>query len=212
MFTLFSGAAMAGADGAIHVIDGDTLRVGGVKIRLHGIDAPELDQTCRTEHGQAWACGRWVKEIVTDRLEGKVARCEALGTDRYGRMIATCTVDGRNINAVIVEDGLAFAYRKYSARYTGNERRARKRGAGLWAMQVQSPEQFRRAQSKAERPAQKSEKSCNIKGNISSKGKRIYHVPGQKYYSRTRISSQKGERWFCSEAQARKAGWRRSRV
>src|SRR3569832_305953 len=53
---------------------------------------------------------------------------------------------------------------------------------------------------------------CDIKGNISmNTGERIYHVPGGRYYAATRISLMKGERWFCSEAQARAAGWRRSR-
>jgi hypothetical protein len=54
---------------------------------------------------------------------------------------------------------------------------------------------------------------CDIKGNISyNTGERIYHVPGQEYYWETRIDSSKGERWFCSEDEARKAGWRKSRV
>lgn len=55
--------------------------------------------------------------------------------------------------------------------------------------------------------------SCNIKGNISyNTGEKIYHVPGQEYYSETRISLLKGERWFCSEEEARAAGWRKSRM
>jgi len=54
--------------------------------------------------------------------------------------------------------------------------------------------------------------ACNIKGNVSTQGERIYHVPGQRYYDQTRISAAHGERWFCSEAEARAAGWRRSRV
>jgi len=53
---------------------------------------------------------------------------------------------------------------------------------------------------------------CNIKGNVSTRGERIYHVPGQRYYDETRISASHGERWFCSEEEARAAGWRRSRV
>jgi hypothetical protein len=54
---------------------------------------------------------------------------------------------------------------------------------------------------------------CDIKGNISvNTGERIYHVPGQTYYSETRIDLLKGERWFCTEQDARAAGWRRSRV
>lgn len=55
-------------------------------------------------------------------------------------------------------------------------------------------------------------RACNIKGNVSTQGERIYHVPGQKYYDDTRISASHGERWFCSEEEARAAGWRRSRV
>lgn len=62
-------------------------------------------------------------------------------------------------------------------------------------------------------PGDASDDSCNIKGNISiDTGERIYHAPGQKYYQQTRISPQHGERWFCSEAEAREAGWRKSRV
>ncbi|WP_419694820.1 hypothetical protein ACN2CC_31845 [Mesorhizobium muleiense] len=52
---------------------------------------------------------------------------------------------------------------------------------------------------------------CNIKGNISADGEHIYHVPGQKYYSVTKITEAKGERWFCSEAQAVAVGWRQSK-
>lgn len=51
---------------------------------------------------------------------------------------------------------------------------------------------------------------CRIKGNIGSKGERVYHVPGGRFYERTRIDSSKGERWFCSEAEAHAAGWRKS--
>lgn len=62
------------------------------------------------------------------------------------------------------------------------------------------------------RDSRASVQTCNIKGNVSiGSGKRIYHVPGQKYYAATRISPAYGERWFCSEAEARAAGWRRAR-
>jgi hypothetical protein len=54
---------------------------------------------------------------------------------------------------------------------------------------------------------------CGIKGNISiHTGERIYHVSGQKYYLATRINWFRGERWFCSEADARAAGWRKARI
>ena len=53
---------------------------------------------------------------------------------------------------------------------------------------------------------------CNIKGNVNTRGERIYHMPGQKYYDETRISASHGERWFCTEEEARAAGWRASKV
>jgi len=53
---------------------------------------------------------------------------------------------------------------------------------------------------------------CVIKGNISARGERIFHLPGQQYYSRTAINEAKGERWFCSKAEAIAAGWRASKV
>lgn len=62
-------------------------------------------------------------------------------------------------------------------------------------------------------PGQAQVGGCSIKGNISTNtGERIYHVPGQRYYDETRINEGKGERWFCSEDEARAAGWRRSKV
>ena len=211
--TLFAAPALAGVEGAIHVVDGDTLTVGSVKVRLQGIDAPETDQQCLTEHGQPWSCGAWVTQTVQARFEGKHARCKDLGTDRYGRMIATCAVDGEDIGARFVEEGLAFAYRKYSLRYVANESAARQRDAGLWAMQVQSPAQFRRVQAERRTgTAPKRDASCAIKGNISTRGERIFHVPGQKYYAAARISPRKGERWFCSQSEARRAGWRKSTI
>jgi hypothetical protein len=54
---------------------------------------------------------------------------------------------------------------------------------------------------------------CDIKGNISlRKGERIYHLPGQKWYGKTVISPEKGERWFCTEEEAEENGWRKSKV
>ncbi len=61
-------------------------------------------------------------------------------------------------------------------------------------------------------PAAAQSNGCVIKGNFNTRGEKIYHVPGQKYYAETQISASHGERWFCSEQEARAAGWRRSKV
>lgn len=200
----------AAISGAIRVIDGDSFEVAGVKIRLHAIDAPERDQICKTGQGKDWACGGWVSKVVADRYSDAAATCTAVDTDRYGRTVGRCTALGGDVGAWLVGEGMAFAYVKYGSDYVTLERAAAAQMRGLHAVRMQTPEAHRR--QGAQPPQVSVQATCKIKGNISAKGVRIYHVPGQKYYAKTRINTQKGERWFCSEAEARAAGWRRSKV
>lgn len=189
------------------MIDGDTLTIGTFRIRIFGIDAPEQAQTCPGNAG-TWDCGAWATEQMRARYHGKQARCDVLDTDRYGRLVARCFVGGQDIAKALVKDGVAMAFRRYSMDYVDDEKRAFFAGAGIWQGDFQSPEAYRAALRVAPEPA---EGSCQIKGNISAKNVRIFHVPGQEHYDRTRISTHKGERWFCSEAEAREAGWRKAR-
>jgi len=195
--------------GIIRVIDGDTLEVAGTKIRLHAIDAPENAQMCTTQQGTEWACGGWVTKVATDRYQGQTAQCTATDTDRYGRTVARCDARGSDIGAWLVGQGMAFAYVKYGDDYAALERDAAAQDRGLHAVRMQMPEEFRRAQRAP--PVQDIDADCPIKGNISAKDVRIYHMPGQEFYTRTRIDPSKGERWFCSEGDARAAGWRAAR-
>ncbi|WP_411974758.1 thermonuclease family protein [Sulfitobacter faviae] len=211
--TLSLATGSAGAQtvlGVVRVIDGDTFDLGGTRIRLHGIDALESSQTCETEGGQAWACGDWTTREVRDRYQGADAHCEALDRDRYDRIVARCHVGDVDVGQALVRDGLAFAYRKYSMDYDLDEKAAFVAGRGIHGFKTVSPARYRVTRRSGSEPA-RPEGSCQIKGNISAKGVKIYHMPGQEFYSRTRISARKGERWFCSEAEARGAGWRRAR-
>lgn len=197
--------ACADVSGTVRVIDGDTLDVGATRVRLHGIDAPEGRQTCTRDDGADWACGRWATRYVRQRYEGKQASCIPLDRDRYGRVVATCSVAGEDLGRTLVANGVAFAYRKYSMAYDLEEKQANIARLGVWAGSAQRPEAFRDT-ALAPPPA---DQACVIKGNITQNG-RIYHLPGQEHYNRTRISTVKGERWFCSEAEARAAGWRKA--
>ncbi|WP_417684748.1 thermonuclease family protein [Roseibium sp.] len=193
---------------AVRVIDGDTIELRGEKIRLDGIDAPELAQTCLTSSGRKWPCGKAARDYLK-RLAatGKVI-CEGNETDAYDRRIATCRAGGQNLNAEMIRSGHALAFRRYSTAYVMEEQAARLAGKGLWAGLFEMPWDYRA--QKWQVAAQSGPENCPIKGNITGRGK-IYHTPWSPHYERTRIDENAGERWFCSEAEALAAGWRAAR-
>jgi len=208
LFSLAVPVAAAPITGAIRVIDGDTFEVSGVRIRLQAIDAPETDQHCVTEQGADWACGGWIARAIHDRFDGVQATCTPLEQDKYGRTVARCYVQGQDVGAGMVSEGMAFAYVKYGDDYVAKEKAAAIFDQGLHAVRLQSPAQHRATRAKGRIPP---DGACKIKGNIAASGARIYHVPGQAFYERTGIREGQGERWFCSEAAAKSAGWRASR-
>ena len=214
---LFLLAFPARADditGKVRIIDGDTLEVGGKRIRLHGIDAPERKQTC-TADGKEWRCGEEATFALAYETAEHWVTCKEKDRDRYQRIVAVCFMGTHDLNAIMVRQGWALAYRRYSMDYVDEESQAQKAGSGVWRGEFVPPWEWRRGtrltQTKFKTgPAQQSDK-CPIKGNISRGGERIYHVPGGQYYKRTKIDPSKGERWFCADDEAAAAGWRPSK-
>jgi len=196
-------------EGSVRVVDGDTLVLGAERIRLFGIDAPEKNQRCDPS-GRNWACGDWAAARLRTLVAGGV-RCTALDRDRYGRTVARCHSAGRDVAAEMVRLGAATAYRRYSNDYIGQEAEAKASARGLWNGTSAAPGAFRQVQRQAPAQASPTIGRCAIKGNLSSKGERIYHMPGQKFYAKTRIDPRKGEAFFCTEAEARAAGFRQAR-
>ena len=207
--------------GRARVIDGDTIELGTARVRLFGIDAPESAQSCLAR-GRRWPCGREATRALAERIGSRAVTCEERDRDRYGRIVAVCRVGGEDVNAWMAARGWAFAYRKYSMSYVAEEAAAKAAQRGIWQGDVVAPWDWRRgerlagggtaAQPAAQRSAAQQNKGrCAIKGNISKSGTRIYHVPGGRFYDQTRINTSKGERWFCTEGEARASGWRRSR-
>jgi len=191
--------------GSVRVVDGDTIEVGRDKVRLFGIDAVEKDQTCQGADGRDFACGRHVTDWLRNFVGTREAVCDVRDRDRYGRFVAVCRVGGDDLGGVLVSAGLTTAYRRYSRDYVAQETAARAAGLGFWAGEFQAPARYRQERIVGhEAPG-----ACRIKGNISKNG-RIYHMPGEGSYARTGIRPEKGERWFCSEADALAAGWRRA--
>ena len=209
-------ASAPALSGRARVIDGDTIALRGERIRLFGIDAPESAQTCRAA-GAQWHCGERATRALAGRIGGSTVACEERDRDRYGRIVALCRAAGVDLNAWMVQSGLALAYRRFSSAYTGEERAARAARLGIWRGDFVAPwdwrngERLKGAVAARTRDTQSASGDCRIKGNINRSGERIYHVPGGAYYETTRLEPAKGERWFCSEGQARAAGWRRSK-
>ncbi len=135
-------------EGLGRVIDGDTLDVGTVRVRLHGIDAFERNQTCDRPQGP-WACGTAATRAMKDSAEGRPLVCRVLDTDRYGRKVSRCVSGGVDVARSLVADGLALAYRRYSQDYVTEEASAEARGVGAWAGSFDRPEQWR---SRSRRP------------------------------------------------------------
>lgn len=198
--------------GLVRVVDGDTLDMDGTRVRLHGIDAPELGQHCTRSDGVRWDCGTWVAAHVRAWIGAREVTCETVDTDRYGRVVAQCDMAGRDIGRRLVRDGLAVAYRKYSMAYDTDEKAAEAARRGLHGHGMRRPAAYRNDQrTRTGQMSGAADPACVIKGNISRAGTRIYHMPGQAFYARTVIRTGVGERWFCTEVEARAAGWRRAK-
>lgn len=120
LFCSFSVAAQT-------VTDGDTIKLGGTIYRLWGIDAPESKQAC----ADGWAAGAAATAYLADMMRGKRVVCEAKTQDRYGRTVAICRADGRDLGADLVSAGMAWAFTRYSNDYIGQEQRAKAERLGV---------------------------------------------------------------------------------
>ncbi|WP_322883878.1 thermonuclease family protein [Microvirga lotononidis] len=215
-FLLFVHPVAAGPiiTGQADIVDGDTLSIRGrsARVRLYGIDTPEGQQTCDDAASKRYLCGARAAEALADLIgrNGRVT-CQEQDRDRYGRVVAVCQANGREINAEMVLQGWALEYKQYSdGRYAKAEAEARTAKRGLWAGQFVEPWDWRRGKRLSSEASTGSDRKCAIKGNISGSDK-IYHLPGSRSYAKTVIDEASGERWFCSEDEAKAAGWRAPR-
>lgn len=196
----------------VGVVDGDGLRVSvaGVteRLRVIGIDAPELSEgEC-----YAQAAASRMQSLVQSQDVRIVADPTQDDRDRYGRILRhVFTLDGTSVAEAIIADGLAREYtydEVYASRdsYLRAQQSAQAENLGIWSGEcdvvLPAPVPLVGGGETGE---------CLIKGNISSKKERIYHVPGQRHYNDTVIDELKGEAWFCTEEEAVQAGWRKSK-
>ena len=138
----FSNPIYPDMSGHAQVIDGDTIQIGELRIRLNGIDTPELHQTC-TRNGYIWQCGRESAMMVVRLIDEKPVKCIGKVYDRYDRLLAVCFSHNGNINSILVRSGMALAYRYYSTDYVTEEEEARQNKVGLWSGEFVMPWEWR---------------------------------------------------------------------
>ena len=126
------------------VIDGDTLKADKLRLRLHGIDAPEREQICTDANGKNYACGKQATDWLRQQIKtGKRLNCDLLDIDRYRRLIVRCFKGDKDINQAIVRAGWAVAYTRYSDDYLKSETEAKSKQNGLWQGSFIYPEIWR---------------------------------------------------------------------
>jgi endonuclease YncB( thermonuclease family) len=126
------------------ITDGDTIKINGRRIRFHGIDAPESRQSCSVS-GRRYACGQQATEALKQLIGGNPVSCEEKDIDRYKRLVAVCSVGNIDLNAAMVSQGWALAYRRYSSDYVPEEESARAARRGIWQGDFTAPWEWRRS-------------------------------------------------------------------
>ena len=141
--------------GTPKIIDGDTVHIYSKKIRLEGIDAPEIEQKCKKpfikissvigfQFNRNYSCGVMAKIKLIDKIDNSKIKCISSSKDRYKRFIATCYIDKINLNKWMVRNGYAVAYKRYSKEYVRDEEYAKENQLGIWKGTFITPEKWRK--------------------------------------------------------------------
>ena len=220
----------ADVSGVPKIREADLVQIGNSRIRLSGIDAPSADQLCLNTNGERWTCGIAARDELIKHTEGKSWACHLGQTDRRGRALARCEVDGQDIQKWLVRSGWALAFNRFSHDYDVDEKEAREAKAGMWQGAFIAPWDWRIRNKKtpilgavkvpenahaillasASGPIAPSP-DCTIKGNVNSSGECIYHQPTSRWYAQIKMQISKGTRWFCSVEEAEAAGCRETK-
>lgn len=196
-------------EGVAQVLDGDTIQIGTVRIRLFGIDAFEAEQLCKTMAGETYSCGGRATRALAEKIGNELVSCAPKGNDAFDRQLAVCRVASTDLSSWMTRHGHALAYTKYALEYLSDEQAAKAAMAGAWDGSFDLPWEFRLTRpssaAEAQRTPTAASASCIIKGNVNKQGERIYHLPSDPFYART-----KPENWFCSVNEAEAAGFRRA--
>jgi endonuclease YncB( thermonuclease family) len=194
--TELSGRAIA--------ITGDLMRVDGVLVRIANVEAPESRQPCTRANGRRWNCATAAKSGLARLIRGRRVTCTPSGQDTGGYVTAQCSIGEADLATELVRNGYVFAVSSFFGSLSGEEDTARTAKKGIWQGEIQRPQEWRDQRwQDAKRDAPD---GCPIKGFIRASSK-FYALPWSEDYDRAKIRANKGERWFCSEDEAKAAGF-----
>jgi len=130
--------------GYADIVDGDTIKIEKTKIRLSGIDAPEIKQLCVDKNLNEWHCGKKSKIALINFINNKTIKCIGHKKDRYKRIIGECYLGKQDIQEWMVKNGWAIAYREYSKKYINAENFAKNNNLGIWEGKFLEPYKWRK--------------------------------------------------------------------
>lgn len=197
---LIPGVALAG--GPVTVIDGDSLRAAGRDVQLWGIDAPELGQTC-LNNGRRWRCGLEAALVLRKLVAFGPVDCVPSAKPARGDR---CTVGDRDLAKAMLKQGYAVTLPGAPDDYLKAEAAAKAASLGVWRGKFVVPVAWRQGMRLAAEAAEPAE-VCDVKGVVGGDDRRVFYVPTDAAYAAVSVDSARGERLFCSDDEARLAGW-----
>jgi endonuclease YncB( thermonuclease family) len=202
------------AGAGVQVIDGDTLQIDGHTVQLYGIDAPELGQYCE-RNGELRECGVEAALFLqkTVEFEGPPIECPTWGEEPAGRggtelVTGVCQIGPKVIGLTMVQNGYAISLPDSFPDYKEAEKQARQAKLGLWRGDFVAPWEWREGKGGDVRSSDWVRR-CNVKAARGPAGEQIYYVPTDENYDQVAVDQARGERMFCSDEEARAAGWTR---
>ena len=196
------------------IIDGDTLQIDGKIIQLYGIDAPELGQLCETD-GKLWHCGvaaalalRKLIDLSRSSLHCSPWHGDGTGTTGPDTSAQVCEVRNEDVALVMLHGGYGLASPESFPDYVEAQEQASRARLGIWHSDFVPPWEWREGVASQARPSD-SVRECNVKGVIGDDGRRIYYVPTDPEYAAITLAPSVGDVMFCSDEEARLAGWHR---
>ena len=199
--------ALADIAGNATVVDGNTLVIDDTNVRLNGVDAPELKQTCIAD-GAIWDCGADAASALADHIGQRVVFCRGSGRDANGDLVAVCFSGRDDVNQWLVMEGWAVANRQDTGDYTDEESVARMARRGIWRGEFMLPSLWREGKRVAGEIVAEQTGACLVKGDVNEQGSSIYYESGHKDYDSVEIDESAGEHWFCTAEEAQRNGFR----